>query len=84
MLREPLLFDAMSVHNPITDLTSHIFEKSHLNSTLRTQFIEEYGNIEDKEIYDILRLMSPYHIPFYKDHRYSTDLYLSYDHDKPD
>jgi prolyl oligopeptidase PreP (S9A serine peptidase family) len=84
MLREPLLYDAMVTYNSITDLTNYIFEKSYKSSLSKISLMEEFGNIEDKEIYEILKLMNPYQIPFYPNYRYQTDLLMTYDHDRKD
>jgi prolyl oligopeptidase PreP (S9A serine peptidase family) len=81
MMREPLLFDSISIHNPITDLTTYLFDTYQSTPALKTKLIEEYGDINNKDIYNILKLMSPYEIPFASGYRYSTDLLLTYDRD---
>lgn len=36
MMREPLLFDSMAVHNPITDLTRFLFEEINSDPSLKS------------------------------------------------
>ena len=82
-MREPLLYDAISVHNPVTDLTGYLFDQHYLNissSTEKSELSEEFGNIENEQIYNILKLMSPYEIPFNPNYRYITDLLMTYSH----
>ena len=83
MLREPLLFDAISVHNPITDLTNYLLQQYELSPTRKTQLMEEFGDVENESIYNILKLMSPYHIPFVPRMKYQTDLLMTYDETDP-
>ena len=83
MMREPMLFDAISVHNPITDLTNFIFDQNEKDSIVKSILREQYGDIENETIYKILKHISPYEHPLHLNHRYLTDLLITYDHDKP-
>ena len=78
MIREPRLFDAISVHNPITDVIGYMFDMYKSDSTEKSRLINEYGNIEDKSIYETIKFMSPYHIHLEENLRYPTDLLLTY------
>ena len=79
MIQKPTLFDAITIHNPITDVIGYMFDKYQTDPTEKTKLINEYGNIEEKEIYEIIKFMSPYHMPLHSRLRYPTDLLLTYD-----
>ncbi|CAI2370259.1 unnamed protein product [Moneuplotes crassus] len=80
MLREPLLYDAISIHNPITDLTGYL-NSSDLSANEKSALTEEFGSVENEEIYKILKLMNPYMLPISPEQDYPTDLLLTYDHE---
>lgn len=83
MMREPLLFDAISVHNPVTDLPSFIYQQNKDNPMMKSILQEEFGDIENPDIYKVLRMMSPYHISFMNQFKYQTDLLMTFDKNKP-
>ena len=82
MMREPELFDAVSVHNPITDLCNFIFAQNQADSIIGSRIRAEYGDINDENIYKVLKHMSPYEIPILKNFNYQTDLMMTYDTQK--
>lgn len=81
MLREPQLFDAIAVHNPITDLLNYVIQQTQSTVENRAQMLQEFGDIDTEEVYKMVKMISPYHIPFYKNFSYQTDLMLTYDRD---
>lgn len=64
-LREPFLFDSVVTCNPITNLPLYCLKYSDKNIE-HTWILNEYGDATFREIYEIQKLMSPFHIPIDK------------------
>ncbi|TNV73246.1 hypothetical protein FGO68_gene9908 [Halteria grandinella] len=86
---EPLLFDCTVAHNPVTDLIQHLFHDIEQRNTIQSaqefeeahfRKLQEFGDIQNKDFYEALQLISPYHIP-YKGGNLSlqTDLLITQD-----
>ena len=93
---EPYLFEGVAVHNPLTDLTSHLMHdivrrrSSSSKQVLQIDKVKlakqmEFGNIAaDREAYERVLRFSPYHMPLnMQKNRPISDILLTCDQDWP-
>ncbi|CDW85180.1 oligopeptidase b [Stylonychia lemnae] len=88
VFNEPILFDAVVAHNPITDLVNHLFHDfENISPNIspqeferrKFQAIQEYGNIQNFDTYESLLSLSPYHLPIIPEYSFLTDLLVTAD-----
>ena len=94
--KEPYLFEGVAVHNPLTDLPSHLIndlgkrlaKQSPLalqNERVKLAKLTEFGNIAaSQSTYERVLSYSPYHIPLLMNtNRPISDILITCDEDSP-
>ena len=88
LFQEPYLFESAVVANPVTDLVSHLMldieNRSYSRSRLEHDIVhydklEEFGDVQNKLFYEMVRTISPYHMPVVDKEAMHTDLMLCVD-----
>jgi hypothetical protein len=64
-------------------LVSHCFGDTRKGSEAHLKQLEEFGDIREREFYETMKLISPYHLCAKQEHLFETDLLLTADSDFP-